>query len=216
MNQIVAVQHSVESEASQASKQHLGKTHDSLDLQALLARSSDETESFELSLEELDQLTGGVGLVDAMVSSSILMVIVGQSAALFGNSMNAISNSRMRDGINAAISADLELVRHEVADWASAVQVDGQFSYAPDEVSCSAGHLGETLLDEKADELPVVSTIDLTSAPRTLKGIKINRSIQADPTNKNLIRISYTTSDESAINVKHNSTLSTPAQGWCP
>jgi len=204
-----------DAEARQASVQRLRQGLDPLDLQALLSRSGDETDSRELSLEELEELTGGVGLVDAMVSSSILMVIVSQSAGLFGNSMNAISNSKLRDGLNAAISADLELVRHEVADWASAAQVDGQIRYAPDEASCSAGNLGETLLLDKSTELPVASTIDLSSAPTTLKGVTINRSIAVDPTNKNLIKISYATTDGSAISVNQSTTLSTPAQGWC-
>ena len=204
-----------DAEARWASEQRLRQGLDPLDFQALLSRSSDETDNHELSLEELEQLTGGVGLVDAMVSSSILMIIVSQSAGLFGNSMNAISKSKLRDGLNAAISADLEQVRHEVADWASAAQMDGQIRYAPDEAACSAGNLGETLLRDKAAELPGASTIDLSQAPNTLQGIRIDRSIAVDPSNKNLIKISYSTADGSAISVNQSTTLVSPAQGWC-
>lgn len=179
------------------------------------AKAAGEHESVELSLEQLEELRGGVGLVDAMVSSSILMVIVSQSAGLFGNSMNALSNSKLRDGLNAAISADLELVRHEVADWASTTAVDGQMSYAPGDAECAAGKLGEALLTAKSAVLPVASTIDLSTAPVQLKGTTINRSISVDPDNKNLIRISYATANGSAIKVNQSTTLATPAQGWC-
>lgn len=208
--------HLSDAEAREDGVQRFKRGLDPIDLKALLSSESEEYESRELSLEELEQVAGGVGLVDAMVSSSILMVIVSQSAGLFGNSMNAISNSKLRDGLNAAISADLELVRHEVADWASAENVDGQIRYNPDEASCSSGTLGETLLAAKSNELPVASTIDLSDAPTTLQGVTISRAIEVDPSNKNLIRISYTTSDGSSINVKQNTTLTTPAQGWCP
>lgn len=184
-------------------------------LSALSIPLQDENDSIELSLEQLEELTGGVGLVDAMVSSSILMVIVSQSLGLFGNSMNALSRSKLRDGLNAAISADLEQVRHEVSDWASTTTVDGQMSYAPGDAACTAGTLAEALLAAKSATLPVASAIDLSSAPTQLRGTTINRSISVDPTNKNLLRISYATADGSPISVSQNTTLSTPAQGWC-
>lgn len=181
----------------------------------LTKASCDETIDQELSLEQLEELSGGVGLVDAMVSSGILMVIVSQSAGLFGSSINALSNSQLRDGLNAAISADMELVRHHVADWASAASNDGQLAYAPSREACDAGALGEALLLDKSAELPVVSTIDLNNAPTKLQGVTINRSIRVDPDNANLIRISYATADGSAISVSQSTTLATPAQGWC-
>lgn len=184
-------------------------------LNALLAPPQDEHDSVELSLEQLEELSGGVGLVDAMVSSSILMVIVSQSAGLFGNSMDALSNSKLRDGLNAAISADLELVRDEVSNWASGTSMDGQITYEPGDAECSAGTLGEALLTAKSDVLPVASTLDLSSAPTALRGTTINRSISVDPSNKNLIHISYATADGSPISVNQSTTLATPAQGWC-
>ena len=47
-------------------------------LQTLLSQSKEELEDWELSLDELESLSGRLGLVDAMVSSSILMVIATQ------------------------------------------------------------------------------------------------------------------------------------------
>jgi hypothetical protein len=185
-------------------------------LKRLLAAYCDEDVDQELSLQELEELSGGVGLVDAMVSSSILMVIVSQSAGLFGNSMNALNSSQLRDGINGAISADIELVRQDVADWASESSMDGQLTYAPDVAECDAGTLGEALLNDQNSGLSSGTTqVSLRNAPNKLQGVQINRTISVDPDNANLIRISYVTADGSAISVNQSTTLATPAQGWC-
>ena len=185
-------------------------------LRGLVASLVDEHVDQELSLEELEELSGGVGLVDAMVSSSILMVIVSQSAGLFGASMNAIGNGQLRDGLNAAISADMELVRQDVADWASDSSMDGQLTYAPDVAECDAGTLGEALLNDQNSGLSSGTTqVSLSNAPTKLQGVQINRTISVDPDNANLIRISYATADGSAISVNQSTTLATPAQGWC-
>ena len=180
------------------------------------ATRPDETVDVELSLEELEQLTGGVGLVDAMVSSSVLMLIVSQSAGLFGQSMNALSKGRLRDGLNAAISADMELVRKSVADWASDTSMGGQLTYAPDTANCNAGTLGQALLADPSSGLSAgTSTVSLSGAPTPLQGISIDRTITVDPSNSNLIHVSYATSAESSMSVEQNTTLGTPAQGWC-
>ena len=185
-------------------------------LRGLVASLVDEHVDQELSLEELEELSGGVGLVDAMVSSSILMVIVSQSAGLFGASMNAIGNGQLRDGLNAAISADMELVRQDVAGWASDSSMDGQLTYDPDPTVCDAGELGKALLEDADSGLSSGTTeVSLSGAPTKLQGVTINRTISVDPDNKNLIRISYATADGSAIKVNQSTTLATPAQGWC-
>ena len=181
-----------------------------------IANQPDERVDVELSLEELEQLTGGVGLVDAMVSSSILMLIVSQSAGLFGQSMNALSEGRLRDGLNAAISADMELVRESVADWASETSMGGQLTYAPDAATCDAGTLGQALLADPDSGLSTgTSTVSLSGVPTPLQGITIERTITVDPSNSNLIHVSYSTSAESSMSVEQNTTLGTPAQGWC-
>ena len=181
-----------------------------------IANQPDERVDVELSLEELEQVTGGVGLVDAMVSSSILMLIVSQSAGLFGQSMNALSEGRLRDGLNAAISADMELVRESVADWASDTSMGGQLTYTPDAATCDAGTLGQALLADPNSGLSTgTSTVSLSGAPTPLQGISIERTITVDPSNSNLIHVSYATSAGSSVAVEQNATLGTPAQGWC-
>lgn len=201
-------------ERSLATEQRSGISQDQL--RRLINSSVDENVDRELSLEELEELRGGVGLVDAMVSSSILMVVVSQSAGLFGNSMNALSKSQLRDGINGAISADIELVRHDVADWARDNSMDGQLRYDPDPTVCDAGTLGAALLADPGSGLaPGTTTVSLSNAPTKLQGVQINRTISVDPENSNLIRISYATGVGSPISVNQSSTLATPAQGWC-
>ena len=218
-------------------QQRQGDPLSSEQLLALINSLADEHADEELSLEELEQLSGGVGLVDAMVSSSILMVVVSQSAGIFGASINATGNSALRDGINAAISADMELVRQNVDDWAKDSTMGGQLAYDPDEAHCVSGTLGQALLDDPNSELSSgttqVAVSSAISAPQSeslndsedpaaireslssLKGTSINRTVSVDPNNHNLIRISYATADGSPIKVSQSSTLVTPAQAWC-
>jgi len=184
-------------------------------LQKLLIQDNEEFEDRELSLDELEDLGGGLGLVDAMVSSSILMVIATQSLGLIGDSMSAMGKSQMRDGLNAAINADLELVRHNVADWAKSTTSDGQLTYNPDTGACDAGTLATALLADTDSGLDSgTEVVSLGNAPTKLQGVTINRTISVDPDNSNLIKISYSTSGGS-IDVEQNASMITPAQGWC-
>ena len=184
-------------------------------LEKLLIQHSEELEDRELSLDELEDLGGGLGLVDAMVSSSILMVIATQSLGLVGNSMSAMGKGQMRDGLNAAINADLELVRHNVASWAKSTTSDGQNTYNPDSSACDAGTLAAALLADTNSGLESgTEPVSLANAPTKLQGVTVNRTISVDPENSNLIKISYSTAGGS-IDVEQNASMVTPAQGWC-
>ena len=184
-------------------------------LKKLLIQHSEELEDRELSLDELEDLGGGLGLVDAMVSSSILMVIATQSLGLVGNSMSAMGKGQMRDGLNAAINADLELVRHNVASWAKSTTSDGQNTYNPNSSACDAGTLAAALLADTNSGLESgTEPVSLANAPTKLQGVTINRTIGVDPENSNLIKISYSTAGGS-IDVEQNASMVTPAQGWC-
>ena len=184
-------------------------------LQKLLSQSKEEFEDRELSLDELEDLSGGLGLVDAMVSSSILMVIATQSLGLIGDSMTAMGKSQMRDGLNTAINADLELVRHKIADWAKSTSSDGQLRYAPDSNACDAGTLATALLSDTNSGLETGSSqVSLANAPTELQGVTVNRTIGVDADNSNLIRINYST-EGGIIDAHRNASIITPAQGWC-
>lgn len=151
-----------------------------------------------------------------MVASVILMLTVSQSTALFTNCMQATGKAKLRDGANAAINADLERVRHEVSQWSLSSTTDGQLAYNPSPTACADGTLATALLADRSDQLPDESTVDLTGIPMQQGSIVINRTITAPDDNANLIEIHYATEPNSAISLKLNTTLATPAQGWCP
>lgn len=158
----------------------------------------------------------GFSQVEAMVASAILMMTVTQSTALFTNSMQATGKAKLRDGVNAAVNADLEQVRHEVSKWSLSANNDGQLAYSPTASACADGTLAQALLTDRSSQLPVVSTVDLTGVPMRQATVVINRAITIPSDNKNLIAISYSSTADSAIALKLNTTLTTPAQGWCP
>jgi len=158
----------------------------------------------------------GFSQVEAMVASAILMMTVTQSTALFTNSMQATGKAKLRDGVNAAVNADLEQVRHEVAKWSLSANNDGQLAYNPSASACADGTLAQSLLTERSSQLPVVSTVDLSGVPMQQGNVVINRAVTIPSDNQDLIAISYSSSLDSAISLKLNTTLTTPAQGWCP
>ena len=87
----------------------------SADLLTALNAFTDENEAADLSLDELEQLSGGVGLPEALVSSTILMAMVAGASGSFVNSMGASSNSQIQDMLNAGIHSDIENVRHDLS-----------------------------------------------------------------------------------------------------
>ena len=76
---------------------------------------NNEDESSELSLDELEQLNGGVGLPEALVSSTILMTMVAGASGLFTSGMTASGQSSIQDALNAGIRADIESIRHDLS-----------------------------------------------------------------------------------------------------
>lgn len=145
-----------------------------------------------------------------MVSSVLLMLVVSQSASLFSQSLGALGKARLRDGVNAAIAADLEQVRHEVFTWSADAtpSLDGQLSYSPLKAACDGGTLATQLLADRSTALPGQKT--LTS------GISINRTISVDPDDANVLLVRYTTQNGSLVSVQQTTALVPPAQGWCP
>lgn len=145
-----------------------------------------------------------------MVSSVLLMLVVSQSASLFSQSLAALGKARLRDGVNAAIAADLEQVRHEVFTWSADAtpSLDGQLSYSPLKAACDGGTLATQLLADRSTALPGQKT--LTS------GISINRTISVDPDDANVLLVRYTTQSGSLVSVQQTTALVPPAQGWCP
>lgn len=175
-----------------------------------------------------------------MVSSVLLMLVVSQSASLFSQSLGALGKARLRDGVNAAIAADLEQVRHEVFTWSADAtpSLDGQLSYSPLKAACDGGTLATQLLADRSTALasqktltfggnnsnggtppadnPVNSTPPLSIGAGGSTSISINRTISVDPGDANVLLVRYTTQSGSLVSVQQTTALVPPAQGWCP
>jgi hypothetical protein len=76
--------------------------------------------------------------------------------------------------------------------------------------------LAQALLSERSNELPVISTVDLAGVPMTQGTVQVNRTITVPTDNTNLIAVNYATTSDSPIAIKLSTTLTMPAQGWCP
>ena len=77
------------------------------DLLKALNAFANENEASDLSLDELESITGGVGLPEAMVSSCILMCMVSGASGMFANSMGTMSDSKIQDALNSGLNAKI-------------------------------------------------------------------------------------------------------------
>ena len=157
-------------------------------------------------------------LTESLISSFILVGLATQTGRLFGDSMQALGKSRLRDGINAAIHRDLEDVRQVISTWKAdgSMTTNGQLAYLPDTANCNNETLATALLSENATTLPASSILDLSSSSTPLQGLQVSRTIGTAAGNTNLIQVDYSTNSSSSLTTKVSTTLSIPAQGWCP
>ena len=162
--------------------------------------------------------SNGFSLPEAMISSVLLLMVVNQSASLYNTSVKSLNGAQLRDGVDAAVFADLEAVRQEVFEWAQdSNTVDGQLSYSPPVDDCKNKSLATTLVSELSIELqPAGSTVDLTYINTPISNLTVTRTINVDSENGNLINIQYQSSGNSNLTVNKATTLLPPAQGWCP
>lgn len=156
-------------------------------------------------------------ITESLIASVILMSIATQSSQVFGDSMQALGKSRLRDGVNTAIQRDIEEIREIISLWRvdTSMSTDGQLSYMPPQSDCEDSVLATTLLYEESVRLPESQTLDLSNISTPLRGLQITRTIRVLPENENLILLEYSTPGSSTINTQANATLSIPAQGWC-
>ena len=102
--------------------------------------------------------SAGFSQVEALVASAVLMMAVSQSLNLYGSTLQATGKAQLRDGINAAINADLEQIRHTISTWALTESSDGQLAYSPSNEACESGALASSLLADHAASLPTSSS----------------------------------------------------------
>ena len=155
-------------------------------------------------------------ITESLVASAILMAMATQASQTFGDSMQAIGKSRLRDGINTSIQRDIEEIREIVSLWSvNTMGTDGQLSYDPPQADCENSILATTLLSDQSSQLPASQALNLSNISTPLQGLQITRTIETLPGNENLIHINYSTSGQSKIKTQVSTTMSIPAQGWC-
>ena len=158
-----------------------------------------------------------MSITESLIASVILMSIASQSSQVFGDSMQALGKSRLRDGVNTAIQRDIEKIREIVSLWKldNTMSTDGQLSYVPPQADCEDSTLATTLLVDESAGLPASQALNLSNISTPLQGLQITRTIGTLPGNENLILLKYSTPGSSTINTQASTTLSIPAQGWC-
>ena len=161
----------------------------------ILNAFDDENTFEELDLASLETISGGLGLPEALISSTFLMVMLSSASGLFADSMGAVNNTKVQDALNAGIGANIEQVRNDLAGHL--LQETGEF-----DTQGFCGALGQTFLDS---DNHTTSGDDLLS----LGGTDVTRSITA---NGNTITVNYSTSGSGTIST---TTMVSPAGGWC-
>ena len=160
---------------------------------------NNENENSELSLDELEQLNGGVGLPEALVSSTILMTMVAGASGLFTSGMTASGQSSIQDALNAGIRADIESIRH---DLSSHNLDEATGTYRP---NAENGGIGQDFIN--ALELEDIDGKPGTQTRESFGGESVIRTIEA---NGNSITVTYSHSGQQI----QTTSMVSPASGW--
>ena len=157
-------------------------------------------------------------LTESLISSFILVALTTQTGQLFGDSIQALGKSRLKDSVNAAIHRDIEDVRRIIASWKADVsmQTNGQLAYLPEKIQCENGTLATAFLSESSNTLPASLNLNLSSIKTPLRNLIVLRTIEEVSGNANLIQVNYTTIGNTSLKTEANTTFTIPAQGWCP
>lgn len=168
------------------------------DLLSVLNALPEENEAVELSLEDLADLSGGVGLPEALVSSTMLMAVVTGASGVFSSSMSAVGQSQIQDALNAGVNANIEEVRN---DLASQFLNPNTGQYTPPSSNLGDAFIN-TITDENTTEAGVQTLLNVGDQ-------QVQRTIIA---NGHTIEISYT--HMNAAEQISSTTMVSPAAGW--
>ena len=173
------------------------------DLLSALNAFVNEDECSELSLEDLAQVSGGIGMPEALISSTILMAMVAGASGLFSNSIGAVNNSQIQDSLNAGVSANIENVRNDLSNRFLNTSTG---EYEPNVSSNLGADFLSTLSDDDGN------TSNGAQSSITIGDQVVQRSITADG---NTIEITYTHTDASGDTSEvQSTTMVSPASGW--
>ena len=172
-------------------------THDLLDA---LNAFDNENESSDLSIDQLEQIAGGVGLPEALVSSTILMAMVAGASEMFVNSVGAVGDSQSQDLINTTIHSNIESVRHQLTNH-NYNEATGMYN-----PQVESGSIGEDF----------VQSLNLIDANPKRSGIQTNLQIG----NENIIRTIEADGNGITVTYRHggndvqSTSMVAPASGW--
>ena len=172
-------------------------THDLLNA---LNAFDNENESSDLSIDQLEQITGGVSLPEALVSSTILMAMVAGASGMFVNSVGAVGDSQSKDLINTTIHSNIESVRHQLTNH-NYNEVTGMYN-----PQVESGAIGEDF----------VQSLNLIDANPERSGIQTNLQIG----NENVIRTIEADGNGITVTYRHggndvqSTSMVAPASGW--
>ena len=172
-------------------------THDLLNA---LNAFDNENESSDLSIDQLEQITGGVGLPEALVSSTILMAMVAGASGMFVNSVGAVGDSQSQDLINTSIHSNIESVRHQLTNH-NYNEATGMYN-----PQVESGAIGEDF----------VQSLNLIDINPERSGIQTNLQIG----NENIIRTIEADGNGITVTYRHggndvqSTSMVAPASGW--
>ena len=172
-------------------------THDLLNA---LNAFDNENDSSDLSIDQLEQITGGVGLPEALVSSTILMAMVAGASGMFVNSVGAVGDSQSQDLINTTIHSNIESVRHQLTNH-NYNEATGMYN-----PQVESGAIGEDF----------VQSLNLIDANPERSGIQTNLQIG----NENVIRTIEADGNGITVTYRHggndvqSTSMVAPASGW--
>ena len=172
-------------------------THDLLNA---LNAFDNENESSDLSIDQLEQITGGVGLPEALVSSTILMAMVAGASGMFVNSVGAVGDSQSQDLINTTIHSNIESVRHQLTNH-NYNEATGMYN-----PQVESGAIGEDF----------IQSLNLIDANPERSGIQTNLQVG----NENVIRTIEADGNGITVTYRHggndvqSTSMVAPASGW--
>lgn len=155
----------------------------------------------ELSLAELETVSGGLGLSEVLVSAVMLAVVTTNAAGLFARSQATVGDSSNRAAVQAVIAQDMEMIRMTSHEFAAVSESATGMNYAPDEAACTNPEtklpaLGEALMDE------------IEEPDEELSQHNVTRTVEAEG---NSIEVTYKMNGKETLKTK----IVPPAEGWC-
>ena len=162
-------------------------------------------------------------------------MLLASGTNLYMESLGALRDSRMRDGINSAIQDDLEEIRNTMEGFRADTSTNGMLVYYPDSdpdqlthLASDADQMALNFIVDNAGTFGAIGDVDgdgsddlqgdlpTSNLSDHLAGITITRTISVVSGSPHLIQVTYTSQGNSKITTEHKSEMAFPAQSWLP